>query len=180
MKVNLLPQKQRWYLRRQRLGRWLQVGSLWLAVVYGLLLTGGVSWRLILNRQLVEVEEEIGLVKQEIEALAARESFQVTVKSKLSQIVQVRERQMDLAHVVRAIGEVFPEGVEIGELMIKNFEAIEVTANTLGPVELAEVINRLERDEGAEFWKGVKLQSVTKSSGGEYTFTLSLVPKKEI
>ena len=176
--VNLLPRKQRWYIRRQRLARWIQMASMGLAGVYAVLLLVLFSWRLIMSGQLKTVEGRIDQAKGEIEALAQVESQQVLVKSKAARLVQLKQGQANLASFLGQLLDLFPAEVELTDVTIKSAKEVELTGKTFNPIVLSEVLDKLQDAESLSgFLSQVSLNSVTKSSVGEYSFTVAVVPK---
>lgn len=176
--VNLLPWRQKWYERRRAFWLRLQGVSMGVALVYGLVVLGIISWRLILGSQATAIRQLAEATKQEIDSLAKVESQWVLVKSKLQRVNQVNESRVDFSSFLEELWQLVPTAIELGEMKVKSASEVTVTGRTTSVVALAQLVAVLgDADQGGNFLQTVKLDSVTKSSSGEYTATLTLVPK---
>lgn len=176
--VNLLPWRQKWYERRRAFWLKLQGVSMGVALVYGLVVLGIISWRLILGSKATATKQQVEATKQEIDSLAATESQWVLVKSKLQRMNQVDQARVDFSGLVKELWQLVPAAIELGEMKVKSASEVTLTGRTSSVVALAQLVAVLgDADQGGNFLETVKLDSVTKGSSGEYTIALTLVPK---
>ena len=176
--VNLLPWRQKWYERRRAFWLRLQGVSMGVALIYGLVVLGIISWRLILGSKAAATKQQVEITKQEIDSLVTVESQWVLVKSKLQRVDQVDKARVDFSSFLEELWRLVPAAIELGEMKVKSASEITVTGRTTNVVALAQLVAVLgDADQGGNFLQTVKLDSVTKSSSGEYTVTLTLVPK---
>ena len=178
LQVNLVPARQSWYMKRQRLARYLRMVSFAAAGIYGAMMAGMLGWRVMVNQQLGQAKTRIDTVKQTIGELAQVESQQVLLKGKLGRLVQLEETKIDFAAVLTGLVNLFPTGVDLSEVKVGSTQSVEVTGKTIDPVALSQVLVAVADEEGGGgLFSEVGLEGVTKGSTGEYSFTLTLVPK---
>ena len=177
--VNLLPSRQRWYVRRYRFWRWLQMVSMGTAFTYVVLMGTLLSWRLMLAAQIKSVTGAVEQAKASIAALAEIESRQVTVKSKLARLDKLFNERVDFSAWLSQALELLPETVRLDDVKVESAEKIEMMVKTNDVVAAGLWLADMSDEQKAgRFLQNVVVQSMTKSPNGDYGLTLVLQPKK--
>ena len=175
--INLLPERQAWYVRRQRWWAVLQRVSLVVAGGYAVVLVGSQAWRAVVANQLNGVNVQQAELKQQIQTLAAVESMQLVVKSKLARLAELRRGTTDVASLVKEVMALVPVDVSVSEVKLESSGTVELTGTTMNPVGMAQLVLNLEnREKAAKLFSRVELTNLSKSSTGEYGATVVVVP----
>ena len=104
--------------------------------------------------------------KQEIASLNELESRQVLVKTKLSRLQEINASQPDLASLWMKMLGWLPAGVVVNDVKVEAGKSWELVIKSGDVRAVAELLANLEEQSGT-------LESLTKSSVGEYVVALS-------
>lgn len=179
LSVNLLPRKGAREVIEKRLFAKLKRGSVFVLAGYMILLLLVMGGRWLISAQKRAWEERVREAKLKVDALAATESQQWLLKSKLQLADSVLKRRNDWSGFLSEVLEFVPDENTVTEVALSLAGDLRIAVETRKLQEAAVMLKALvELGLVHEKIQSVSLGEVKKNTDGAYGFTVVISTKK--
>lgn len=179
--INLLPQREYEFQRREQVQRWLYLISVFVLILELSAVLGVFGFLGVRSLEIKRLNKQIEDTTTTIQNFSSVESLQITLKQKASKIVSITENQRRLDKVLEKVAEVMPNGVRLLSIDISDKNELRTSAEAQNSAELSNfLLNLIDEEKGGKYFDAVDVSSLSRVAGGLYDFGLNMRVKAEV